>query len=78
VVVHDLDIFSACVRPTKAQTERIIYADAMLPCTIPLQGFQSIPRKHPQIAQSSPNLQLPQLFPRHSRNIRESPDLLSL
>jgi hypothetical protein len=78
VVVHDLDIFSACVRPTKAQTELIIYADAMLPYTIPFQGFQPIPRRHPQIAQSSRDLQLPQLAPRHSRNIRESPDLFAL
>jgi hypothetical protein len=78
VVVHDLDIFSACVRPTKAQTELIIYADAMLPCTIPFQGFQPIPRRHPQIAQSSRDLQLPQLASCDSRDIRESPDLCSL
>jgi hypothetical protein len=77
VVVHDLDIFSACVRPTEAQTELIVYADAMLPLTIPFQGFQPIPRGHPQIAQSTCDFQLPQLAPRHSRNVRESPDLRS-
>jgi hypothetical protein len=78
VAVHDLDTFSACVRPTEAQTELIVYADAMLPLTISFQGFQPIPWGHPQIAQTSRNLQLPQLAPRHSRNARESSDLLSL
>jgi hypothetical protein len=78
VVVHDLDIFSAGVCPTETQTELIVYANAMLPCTIPFQGFQPIPRRHPQIAQSSRNLQLPQLASCDSRNIREAPDLRSL
>jgi hypothetical protein len=78
VVVHDLDIFSTCVRPTEAQTELIVYADAMLPCSIPFQGFKSIPRRYPQIAQSSRDLQLPQLASCDNRDIRESPDLLSL
>jgi hypothetical protein len=78
MVVHDLDIFSTCVRPTEAQTELIVYTDAMLPLTISFQGFQPIPWGHPQIAQSSCNLQLQQLAPRHSRNARESSDLLPL
>ena len=50
MVVHNLDIFSPCVRPTEAEAELIVYANAMLPRTITFQHFQPIPRWYPQIA----------------------------
>ena len=78
MIVHNLNILSPCVRPTEAEAELIVYANAMLPHTITFQGFQPIPRGHSQIAQSSRDLQLPQLASCDSRDIRESPDLLPL
>ena len=59
VIVHDLDIFSARVRPTEAHAELIIYTDAMLSDAIAFQRFQSIAGRHPQIVQSARDLQLP-------------------
>lgn len=56
MIVHDLDIFSAGVRPTKTQTELIIDTDAMLPRAITFQGFQSISGRHPKIVQSARDL----------------------
>jgi hypothetical protein len=78
MIIHNLNIFSPCIRPTETETELIIYPNAVLPCTIVLQSFQPIPRRHSQITQSCRNLQLPQLAPRYSRNVAEPPDLLSL
>jgi len=49
MIVHDLDVFSPCVRPTEAEAELIVNADAMLARTVPFQRFQPIPRRNPQI-----------------------------
>lgn len=59
MIVHDLYVFSTCVRPAEAHTELIVYTDAMLPRTISFQGFQPIAGWHSQIVQSARDLQLP-------------------
>jgi hypothetical protein len=78
VIIHNLNIFRACVRPTETKAELIVYANAVLPYTITLQEFQSIARRYAQIAQPSRNLQLPQFAPRYRGNVVESSDRLSL
>jgi hypothetical protein len=49
MIVHDLDIFSTRIRPTEAEAELIVNADAMLARTVPFQDFQPISRRNPQI-----------------------------
>jgi hypothetical protein len=78
VIIHDLDIFGASVRPTKTHAELIIDTDAMLPRAIAFQGFQSISWRHPQILQPARDVQLPQLTSRYRRDAREPPDSLAL
>ena len=77
MIVHDLDIFSASVRPTEAKAELIVNTNAVLARAVPFQGFQSIARRNPQIVELARDLQLPQLASCHGRDIRESPDMRS-
>lgn len=50
MIIHNLNIFSACIRPTKTEAELIVYANAVLPYAIILQGFQAVSGRHSQIA----------------------------
>ena len=59
MIVYNLDVFSTFLRPTKAQAKPIIYSDTILPRAIPLEGFESIAGRHPQIIQAPCDLQLP-------------------
>jgi hypothetical protein len=78
MIVHDLDVFGACVRPTEAHAELIVYTDAMLSRSITPQGLQPIARGHPQIVQSTRDLQLPELASRNGGDVREPFDPLAL
>ena len=77
MIVHDLDIFSASVRPTEAKAKLIVNTNAMLARAVPFQGFQSIARRNPQIVELARDLQLQQLASCHGRDICESPDMRS-
>ena len=48
MVIHDLDILRMSLNPAKADTELIVDADAVMPGTIALQGFQPIAGRHTQ------------------------------
>jgi hypothetical protein len=48
VVIHDLNIFRMPLNPAKADSELIVDADAVMPGTITLEGFQSIAWWHTQ------------------------------
>ncbi len=61
MIIHDLDVFGAPVRPSETCPELIIHADAVLPSPISSQGFQPFARRHTQVVQSPRDLQLPQL-----------------
>ena len=47
MIIHNLNIFSACIRPTKTEAELIVYANAVLPyAIIMLTGyFNTLPRE---------------------------------
>jgi hypothetical protein len=77
MIIDDLDVFSAFVRPTETHAELIVYADAMLSFPIPSEGFQTIAGRHPQIIQSTGDFKLTQFAPRDRRDIRKSFDRLS-
>jgi hypothetical protein len=72
MIVDDLNVFGASVRPTETHPELIIYADAVLPGPIPSQGFQPVTWGHTQVVQSSGNLQLPQLAACDAGNMSKS------
>ena len=78
MIVHDLDVFGACVLPTETHAELIVYTDAMLSRSITPQGLQPIARRHSQIVQSTRDIQLPQLASRNGGDVREPSDPLAL
>jgi len=47
MIVPNFDVFSTRIRPTEAEAELIVNADAMLARTVPFQGFQPISRRNP-------------------------------
>jgi hypothetical protein len=77
VIVYDLHVFGSCFRPTETQPELIIDTDAILPLAIASQGFQPITGRHPEIRQSSRDLELPQLTSCHSRDVHKSSDAIT-
>ena len=78
MIVHDLDVLSACGRPTEAHTELIVYADTVLARAIAFQCLKSITRRYAQIVQAGSDLQLPKLTSRNSRDVCEPLDPLAL
>jgi hypothetical protein len=78
MIIDDLDVFSASVRPTETHAELIVYPNAILSRPITPEGFQTIARRHPQIVQSTCDFQLPYLAARDGRDIRESFDRLPI
>jgi len=78
MIVRDLDVFGACVRPTEAHAELIVHTDAMLSRSITPQGLQPIAGGHPQIIQPIRDLQLPELASRNGGDVREPSDPLAL
>jgi len=71
MIIHDLDVFSPCVRPTEAKAELIVNTDAVLACAVSFQGFQSISRRNSQIVELARDLHLPQLASCHGRDIHK-------
>jgi len=78
MIINDLDVLSASVRPTEADAELVVYPDAMLSRPVTSEGFQAITRWHAEIIQSTCDLQLPQLAARDGCDIREPFDRLPL
>jgi len=71
VVIHDLDVFSTAVSPSKAQAILIVDPDAVLACTVTAKGFKAIARRDAQVLQMCRNFQLPQLSQRHALELYE-------
>jgi len=74
MVIHDLNVFGASVRPMETYAELIIDADAVLAGPVALKGFQPVSGGHTQIIQSPRDLQLPQLAACDSGDVGESLD----
>lgn len=72
MIVHDLDIFSACDRPPETDTELIVYADAMLPGAVALERFEPVPGWDTEVFESACDLQLSKLAPRDGLDVYES------
>jgi hypothetical protein len=78
MIVYDLDIFCAGVRPSEAHAELIVHPDAVPADAIALQRLQPISRRYPQILQSTRDLQLAQLASRNGGNIGEPLNSLAI
>jgi hypothetical protein len=77
VVVHYLYIFSARARPAKTDAPLIIDANAVLSQPVTFQGFKPVAWRHPQVIQTTGNLELSELSPGYRSDINESPDTLA-
>jgi hypothetical protein len=71
VIVHDLDAMDAIFPPQEADAPLVVDADAVLPLSIPLQGFQSISGRNPQTGQFSGGMELQQLPSRDPFDVPE-------
>ena len=65
LVVRDLDLGGVRSRPPEADPVLIVDANAVLPCAVATQCFQSVSRRHSQRFESSNGVELCQLPPRH-------------
>ena len=63
MVVHNLNVFRACIGPAEANAPLIIDADAVLSAAVPFQRFKMITRRNPEVFKPAGDLQLPQLSP---------------
>jgi hypothetical protein len=63
MVVHDLDVFSACGRPAEAETVLVVDTDAMLTRAVALEYFEPVPRGHAKVVEPPRDLQLPEFAP---------------
>jgi hypothetical protein len=51
MVVHDLNLIGVIIPPKEANPELVVDPDAVLTRSVPLQGFQAIARRTPQVFQ---------------------------
>jgi hypothetical protein len=78
VIVHDLDIFSAASGPSKADTELVVEANAMLSAAIAPKRLQAIAGRHSKIIQAISLIQLFQLSPGHCFDADEPTNPISI
>jgi hypothetical protein len=51
MVIDDFNARRACLSPYEAHAPLVIDANAVLPCPIPAQSFQSVTRRRSQVSQ---------------------------
>jgi hypothetical protein len=78
MVVHDLHVVRAVIRPTEAHAELVVHANAILTRTVAFQEFQPVARWHAQIVQSTCLVQLLQLATSHRLYVDKSAHSLSI
>jgi hypothetical protein len=74
VVVYNLDVCRSGRRKAKADSELIVYSDAVLPGAVTLQCLQPVARRHAQVVEAARDLQLPQFPSRNRFDAEETPD----
>jgi len=78
VVINNFNLVGVPVQPHKTNSPLIVDANAVLTSPIAAQSFQSIARWHTQKIQRGRSVQLLQLAQRHSSDIREPGNAVSL
>lgn len=56
MVVHNLNVFRACIGPAEANAPLIIDADTMLSSAFPLQRLKMITRRNAEVSKPASNL----------------------
>jgi hypothetical protein len=74
VIIHDLYVLRPRRCPAEAYPELVVHTYAILPGTLTLERFQSIPWWDSQIFKPSGDLQLAKLSPSNSLDLLEPPD----
>lgn len=65
MIVHDLNIFSACGSPSKTHAKLVVHANAVLTNTVALERFKSVSRWNAKVFKSACDLQLAQFASRY-------------
>jgi hypothetical protein len=71
VIVHDLDVFSPGIGPSKTEAQLVIDSDTVLSRTVAHKGLQVVARRYAEVFQPGSDLKLPKLASRHGSNVRE-------
>jgi hypothetical protein len=74
MVIDDFDVLGAAVRPSEADAPLVVDANAVLALPVSPQGLQPVPRRNPQIAEATRDLELAKLATRHVGTGFEAPD----
>jgi hypothetical protein len=77
VVIHNLNVLSASIRPAETYAELIINADAVLAGPITPQGLQSVAWRNTEVFESPSDLELPKFSARHDSDAGEPLNLLA-
>jgi hypothetical protein len=78
VIIDDLHIFRARIRPSKANTPLLVDPDAVLASAVALEGLEAVARRNLEVIDSASDLQLPQPAARHPRYVDKPPDAMTL
>jgi len=72
VVIHYFHVFRSRIGPSEANSPLVVYADAVLPCAIAFERFQTVSGWYAQILQAACDFKLANLAPCDRSDIRES------
>jgi hypothetical protein len=78
MVICDFNIFGTSFRPSEADAPLPVYSDAVLSGSIPLERFQPITGRYPQVFKICRNFKLSQFPARNISDLRKSLDAVSL
>ena len=78
VIVHDFYVVRVSISPYEANPPLIVYANAVLPLPIALQGFQAVLGRNAQIFQSRCNIKQAKLACSHSLEVYEAGNSITL
>ena len=78
MIIYNLNIFRANIRPTKTDSPPIVNTNAVLTGAIAFQRFQTVAGRYHQIVKSTGNLKLSKLASSNRRNICEPSDIIAL
>jgi len=71
MIVDDFHVFGSGGRPAETDAELIVHTDAVLTCSVALQGFKAVAGRNAEVVDPACDLQLPQLAPCHVFNFLE-------
>jgi hypothetical protein len=77
VVIDDLDVFGAALRPDETDTPSLVYTDAVLAPAIALQGFETVVRRYSKVFEAGCAIEHRQLSNGHRLDFHESAAAIS-